>query len=221
VDSSPLPEISYNDYDADDQCDDLSDLGGAEGKPPVSLKQTKFSLKQFAKMMGQANYSAFNKWKKVWEAGFLEKKHRSITLRQNRLKQLIDGPLLWEMAVADCLETYESCVPLDDFDNAKLVRRQWVEIFLKKRASDIWEARKTGWRGTKRLLTDLGECAGKMARSNLPELPNSTFMVVIRRVSNGDDIVESSNQLQAAYTDVRHYEELIDFINTNGGPKGP
>jgi hypothetical protein len=58
-------------------------LGGAEGKPPVSLKQTKFSLKQFAKRMGQANYSAFKKWEKGWGAGFLEKKHQSIIWGQN------------------------------------------------------------------------------------------------------------------------------------------
>jgi len=60
-----LPELCYDECDADDESDDLPDLGGAEGKPPVSLKQTEFSLKQFAKRMGQANYSAFNKWKKV------------------------------------------------------------------------------------------------------------------------------------------------------------
>ena len=55
--------MSYNEYDAADESDDLSDLGGVECKPPISLKQTQFSLKQFAKRMGQANYSAFNKWK--------------------------------------------------------------------------------------------------------------------------------------------------------------
>jgi hypothetical protein len=54
ADLPPLPDISYHKYDADDESDDLSDLGGAEGKPPVSLKQTEFSLKQFAKRMGQA-----------------------------------------------------------------------------------------------------------------------------------------------------------------------
>jgi len=46
-------------------------------------------------------------------------------------------------------------------------------------------------------------------------------MVVICRVSNVKDIVLSPNQLQAAYTDVRHWEELIDFINKNGRPKEP
>jgi len=46
-------------------------------------------------------------------------------------------------------------------------------------------------------------------------------MVVICRVSNVKDIVLSPNQLQAAYTDVRHWEELIDFINKNGCPKEP
>ena len=83
ADLPPLPELSYDENDAAEESDDSSDLGGAEGKPPISLKQTEFSLKQFAKRMGQANYSAFNKWKKVWVAGFLEKKHWSIIRGQN------------------------------------------------------------------------------------------------------------------------------------------
>ena len=37
-----------------------------------------------------------------------------------------------------------------------------------------------GRRGNKRPATDLGECAGKETRGNVPELPNTTFMVVIR-----------------------------------------
>jgi len=114
----PLPELSYDEYDADDESNDSSDLCGANGIPPVSLKQTEFSLKKFAKRMGQANYSAFNKWKKVWVAGFLEKKHRSIIRGQNRFKQVRDEPLHWETAVAHFLETFEVWLPLDNFDNA-------------------------------------------------------------------------------------------------------
>jgi hypothetical protein len=143
----PLPEISYHEYDADDKSDDSSDLGRAEGKSPVSLKQTEFSLKQFAKRMGQANYSAFNKWKKGWVAGFLEKKHRSIIWGQNRLTQLRDGRLHWETAVADFLETFETWLPLDNFANAEWIRRQWVQMVLKKCASKIREVRKMGRRG--------------------------------------------------------------------------
>jgi len=221
ADLPPLPKISYDQYDADDESDDSSDLGSAEGKPPVSLKQTEFSLKQFAKRMGQANYSAFNKWKKGWVAGFLEKKHRSIIWGQNWLKQVRDGHLHRETAVADFWETFETWLPLDNFDNAEWIRRQWVEMFLKKCASEIWEARKKGRRGNKRPATDLGERASKKARSKLPELANTTFMFVICRVSNGKDIVLSPNQLQATYTDVRHWEELIDFINKNGRLKEP
>jgi len=87
--------------------------------------------------MGQANYSAFNKWKKVWVAGFLEKKHRSIIRGQNRLNQVRDGPLHWETAVADFLATFETWLPLVNFDNAEWIRQQWVEMFLKKCASEI------------------------------------------------------------------------------------
>jgi hypothetical protein len=68
-----LPEILYNEYYADDESDDSLDLGGEQGKPPVSLKQTEFSFKSFGKRIGQANYSAFIKWKKGWVAAFLEK----------------------------------------------------------------------------------------------------------------------------------------------------
>jgi len=129
--------MSYEQYDAADESDDLSDLGGAEGKPPISLKQTEFSLKEFAKRMGQPNFSAFNKWKKVWVAELVEKKHRSIIWGQNRLKEVRDGPLHWEMVVADCLATFETRLLLVNFDNAEWIRQQWVEIFLKKCASEI------------------------------------------------------------------------------------
>jgi len=60
-----------------------------------------------------------------------------------------------------------------------------------------------------------------MARNNLPEWPNTTFMVVICQVSNGNDIVQSRNQLKAWYTDVRYNEELIDFIDKNRCPEEP
>jgi len=221
VDLPPLPDISYDEFDADHESDDLSDFGGAEVKAPISLKQTEFSLKQFAKRMGQPNFSAFNKWKKVWVAGFLEKKHRSIIPGQNRLKQLQDGPLHWETAVADFLETFEKWLPLEKFNNAEWIRRQWVEMFLKKCASEVREARRKGRRGNKRLATDLGERAGKTARGNIPQLPNKTFMVVICQVPNGNNDPTSSMQPQALYTDVRHWEELIDFIKKNYGPKEP
>jgi len=68
---------------------------------------------------------------------------------------------------------------------------------------------------------DLGERASKQVRGNLPEFPNTTFMVVIHWVLNGNNIVLSPNKLQASYTDVTHWEELIDSIKKNGGPKEP
>ena len=46
-------------------------------------------------------------------------------------------------------------------------------------------------------------------------------MVVIRRVPNGNNDPTSSMQFQASYTDVRHWEELFDFIEKNCGPKEP
>jgi hypothetical protein len=53
------------------------------------------------------------------------------------------------------------------------------------------------------------------------ELPNTTFMVVIRRMLNGNNDPTSSMYFQALYTHVRHWEELIDFIKKNCGPKVP
>ena len=58
--------------------------------------------------------------------------------------------------------------------------------------------------GNKRPATDLKECMGKNARVYLPELRNTTFMVVIRRVPNGSDDQTSSIQLDGSYTDVTH-----------------
>jgi len=171
--------------------------------------------------MGQANYNAFNKWKKVWVAGFLEKEHRSIIRRQNQLKQVCDGPLQWKMVVADFLGTFDIWLPMYNFDNAEWICRQWVEIVLKKCASKIQEARKKGREGNKQPVTDLGEHTSKKARCNLLKLPNTTFMVVICWVLNGKDMVQAPKQLQVSYTDVRNWEELIDFIDKNGGPKEP
>jgi len=221
ADLPPLPQISYDQYDEDDESDDSSDLGGAAAKAPISLKQTEFSLKQFAKRMGQPNFSAFNKWKKVWVAGFLEKEYRSIIRGQNRLKQQRDGPLHCETAVADFLETFETGLPLENFYNAEWIRRQWVIMFLKKCASEVREMRKKGRRAQKRPATDMGEHAGTKARVYLPELPNTTFTVVICQVPNGNNDQTSSMQLQPSYTDVRHWEELIDLIKQNCSPKEP
>ena len=65
--------MSFDNYDAGGERDDWSDLGAAEGKPLLSLRQTEFYLRQFAKRMGQANYRVFNKWKKVGQLGLSRK----------------------------------------------------------------------------------------------------------------------------------------------------
>ena len=96
-----------------------------------------------------------------------------------------------------------------------------MEMFLKKRASEVSEAIKMGRRGNKRLSMDLGELMGKKATGNLPQLPKRTFMVVICRVRSGNNDLTSSMKLEASYPDVSHWEELIDFIEKNCGPKDP
>ena len=90
---------------------------------------------------------------------------------------------------------------------------------LERYACEIREASKKGRRGNKRPATDLGEGAGTTSRSNLPELPNSPFTVMIHWVSNGMDMVLAPKQLQASYTDMRYGKLLVDFIDKNGGPK--
>ena len=147
ADFPPLPEILYDEYDADYGSDNSSDLGGAEGKASISLKQMEFSLKQFAKGMGQPNVSTFNKWKKVWVAGFLKTKYRSIIRGQNHIKSLQDGPLHWDTAVADFLETCETGLPLEIVNNAKWIQQRWVVMCLKKCASKVREVRKKGRQG--------------------------------------------------------------------------
>jgi len=67
----------------------------------------------------------------------LEKKDRSIIQGQNHLKQLQDGPLYWETAVADILETFKTWLPLENFYNAECIQQQWVVMCLKKCASKI------------------------------------------------------------------------------------
>jgi len=129
VDLPTLPEICYDEYAAYDESDDLSDSDGAVGKPPISMKQIEFSLKQFAKGMGQANYSIFHKWKKVQVAGLMEKHHWSIIQGQKLLQQLRDQPLHREAAVADFLNTVVKWLLLENFNNAIWIRRLWVEIF--------------------------------------------------------------------------------------------
>jgi len=105
------------------------------------------------------------------------------------LKPVRDGPLHWETAVADFLETFENGQLLDNFDNDESIQRRWVEMILKKCASEIPETRKKATWGNMQPAKDLGKRAGTQARSNLPELPNTTFMVVIRWLLNGEDMV--------------------------------
>jgi len=102
-----LAEISSHKFSEDEESDYWSDLGRAEGKHPISLKQTEFSLTKFAKGMRPANYSAFNQWKKLWVAGLMRKKHRSIIWGQNHLEQHRDGPRYMETAVEDCLVKFK------------------------------------------------------------------------------------------------------------------
>jgi len=215
----PLAEIAYDDYGAADESDVSSDVGSAEGQPPISLKPTKFSLKAFAARIGQANYSACIKWKKVLVAMVVEKKHRSMIRGENDLEQLRDGPPHWVTAVADFLVTFKDWLQLEIFDNAEWIGRQWVEMFCNKCATTIEEARNVATRGKQQPVTDLGECVSNMVKRNGPELPNTNVTVVICWVSNGKDMILAPTQLRASYTNVGQWEELIGFSDKKGGLK--
>jgi len=110
ADLPPIPDISYDQKNADSESDNSSDMGGAKDQAPISLKQTEFSFKQYAKRMGQPNFSIFNQWKKVWVAAFLEKKHWSIDCGQNNFTRLRDGTLHWVTAIAECFDNFETCL---------------------------------------------------------------------------------------------------------------
>jgi len=178
-------------------------------------------LGAISKRIGQPNSCTSNKEKPVWVTGCLEPKHHSNILWQNGLKQLRDGPLLWEKLVAAVLALFENWLPLEYFENAEWIWWQWVELYLNKCASDIWDGRNHWRQGKKQPLTDLGEHTGKKARCNLPELPTITFMIVICWVSNGNHTVLSPKQPEARYTDIRHWEWLLDFGEKNWDPNKP
>jgi len=198
ADLPPLTEISCDEYDAVYESDDSLDMGGAKGTDQISLKQTEFALSQFAKRIGQPNFSTFNKWKKVWVAGFLEKKHMFIGWGQNHLKQLREAPQHWETAVADVLVTFKNWLALEKFYNAKWIERQWVQIIGKQSASEVRNATKKARQWNMQLVTALGQQVAKRFRGNLPELPTTTFMVVIHWVLNGNNDQTSSMQLQVS-----------------------
>jgi len=217
----PTPEISYDEYDADSERDISADMGDAEARAPISLSRMDFSLKQLPKQLWRPNFCTFNKWKRVWVAGFQENKHQPSIWGQNRSKHLRDGPLYWMTAVVIFLTTFEKWPPRENFVNAACRRRQWVQMVLKNWASEVREARMKGSRGNKRPATDLGERMRNKVRGKVPELRNTTFVVVNHRVPNGNNDQTFSNQLQALYPDARHWEELMDFIEKNCGPKEP
>jgi hypothetical protein len=50
-------------------------------------------------------------------------------------------------------------------------------------------------------------------------LPNTTFTVEIHRVSYGKDMVLAAKQLHASYTDVKDWQQLVEFVNKYRGPK--
>jgi len=154
-------------------------------------------------------------------AGFLGKKQQSIIWGQNCLKQVPDGPLDRETAVADSLETLENMLSFESFDHGNWIRRQWVEMVSKKCASDVWEVRKRRMEGNKWEVTHWRARMGTTARGNLPEVPYTTFMVVIYPVRNGNNDQISSIQLHASYRDVRRWDELINFIEEDCHLKQP
>jgi len=70
ADLPPLPEISYDKFDADAESDNSSGLGGADGKAASSIYQTEFSLKQFTKGWGSPTLVSSTSRRKYGWLGF-------------------------------------------------------------------------------------------------------------------------------------------------------
>jgi hypothetical protein len=171
--------------------------------------------------MGQPNFSTFNKWEKVWVAGFLEKMHWSISQGQYCMKQLRDRPLHCVMVVRNVLQSFKTWRPLETYDNVECIRRQWVKVLLQKSVIEVWEVRKKRSQGNLPPVTELRQRLGKTLTGNLPESPKTTFLVLICQVLNGNNDKTISIQLETSCPDVRNREELIAFIENNCGPKEP
>jgi hypothetical protein len=69
----------------------------------------------------------------------------------------------------------------------------------KKCTNEIREVRKKEMQANKRPAMDLGKHLGKSVRSNLAELPNTTFTVMIRWVSNCNNFVLTPTSLSLIY----------------------
>jgi len=65
------------------------------------------------------------------------------------------------------------------------------------------------------LAMALGECSCKNIIGNIPELLNTTLMVVLYWVLH--DTHTLPEQLQILYPDVQHWEKVIDSIEATGG----
>jgi len=94
-------------------------------------------------------------------------------------------------------------------------------MILKQCANEIEMARKKGRRCNQPPASDLCDHASNMQEVISLICTIQTFTVVIRSESNSKDMGLAPKQLHASYSDVRHWEELIEFIDNNGGLKEP
>jgi hypothetical protein len=101
-------EMSHEGYDSNDLTDDLSVLGSIERKHTISVKETELYLVQVSKLIGQANYSAWDKHKILLVAWFLEPQCHGKLQGQNYLDQILAGLIHWQSAVAKFLLTLEN-----------------------------------------------------------------------------------------------------------------
>ena len=92
---------------------------------------------------------------------------------------------------------------------------------LKQCTRDYCRRREKEISGNKGPEIDLGEHLRTELKCHLPELPNRTFIILSHWVSNGSANLQFPKQLQASYTDVRHWEELKNFIENNEDPNEP
>jgi len=114
-----------------------------------------------------------------WLEGFLEKKDSGIKGCEKYLKQFWDEPLFWWLNITMFFLTFINWLQLEILDYGEVIWPQCLEMIVKKSVSDIWEWRKNATQGKKWPAMDSAKHIVKKARSNLPELSNTIFIIEV------------------------------------------
>jgi len=194
---------------------------GLKAKPQLAWSKWNFHWSNLPKGWGSPTLVPSTSGRKYGWLGFLRRSISPLSRDRTVGNRCEMDPCAgrWRLQIFWTLSTpsflWKTSIMLNGFGN-NVWRCSWGNLQVRFGRWGKWEGE-----ATSKPATDLGERAGNKARGNVPELPNKTCRVVIRRVPNSNNDRTSTVQFQASYTDVRHWEELIDFIETNCSPKEP